>query len=159
MTTPRMLRHLEHARKVKLKQLKSVSVSEGPVMDEVPSQGFLEVDGVYKLTQGDEGILLVAGTVTANSEFRPVAYAVSSGETSWCIEMFLRSVDLGAQRFFVDQRVLFRPEWLMADALPSLQLGLRKYLGLSDETVDGNSGLSPRSVLAQFICALRMFHI
>ena len=57
MATPRMLRNLVHARNVELKTFERVSVREGPAMSQILSQGFLEIDGVYKLISADEGVV------------------------------------------------------------------------------------------------------
>lgn len=73
-------------------------------MEDIENLGLQFVDGVFKLTEGNQAILAPIGTCTRNGKYRPIAYAILSGESGWAIKQALLSVDKACDLLFPTQK-------------------------------------------------------
>jgi hypothetical protein len=74
----------------------------GFLMDEVASEGFSWMDGIFKLLKR-KGVILNVGSVTKNGHFRRSGLALVSGETSVAVGLFESAIELGAEALFPEE--------------------------------------------------------
>ena len=101
ISSPLLLKRKVDVRKTKMFGLKSLTISEGLVFDQIPNYCYIQVDATQKLTRGSS-IVIVAGTVTCNVDFRFIALALANAETTENISSFLQSIDEATETLFPD---------------------------------------------------------
>jgi len=139
VSTHNLLTNRERSRETKVFRLSGFT-DAGPQFEETANDGFQVIDGVFKMIKGDIGVLLVIGTVTRNTHFRLVGYALVHGETSWAVARTLHAFDLASEKLG-----LLRAAWCFSDSGPAMLAGIRTHCNRSkpgaseDRESDGDS--------------------